>query len=81
MSNDDVLVNEVTEWISKILRKEVDPSNLEASLIDHYEADSMDIVEIVEMMETKYGLNITNQEISQIQTINDVLDKIKSSIV
>ena len=81
MSNDDVLVNEVTQWISKILRKEVDPSNLEASLIDHYEADSMDIVEIVEMMETKYGLNITNQEISQIQTINDVLDKIKSSIV
>jgi acyl carrier protein len=81
MNKNEELVKEVIAWLSKILRKEVDATNLDANLINDYGADSMDVVDIVDTMESKYGLSITNEEISDLQTINDILHRIETSAI
>lgn len=80
MENNDALQTEVFGFIEKILRKKIDPSNLDASLTDDYDATSMDIVDIVETMETKYGLVINNQQMLKFQTINDILKFIEAGV-
>ena len=74
------LVEEVIGWLSRILHKRIDENNLDASLSDEYEATSMDLVDIVESIESKYGLVVKNEEIQNIKTINDILNMITTKI-
>ena len=53
---------------------EVDATNLDARLKDDYGADSMDMVDIAEKMERRYGVKISNDSVSQLRTFGDVLN-------
>lgn len=77
MEINNSLNTEVIDWLSKILQKKVDSSKLAASLTEDYDATSMDIVDIVDTMETKYGLVINNDQIPKIQTVEDILQLIQ----
>jgi acyl carrier protein len=78
MINNEALATEVINDLSKILRKEIDPLKLNANLVEDYGADSMDIVDIVDSLEVKYGLTIPNEQIPNIKTIQDILQLIQS---
>jgi acyl carrier protein len=49
----------------------------EAAFIDDLGADSLDIVELVMAMEENFGIEISDDELKQIRTIQNVIDFIK----
>lgn len=77
MSETPDLAQQVANVLSKILDQPVDPSRREASLIQDYDADSMDIVDMVERLERHFQVRIPDAAIDQLQTFGNVLDFIE----
>jgi acyl carrier protein len=50
----------------------------EASFIDDLGADSLDLVELIMEMEENFGVQISDDELGKIRTIQDVIDYLKS---
>ena len=50
----------------------------EASFIDDLGADSLDIVELIMEMEENFGIQIADDELEKIRTIQDVIDFLQS---
>lgn len=73
MADPNILAQELAEMIGQILRKTIDPTRLEALLIDDYGADSMDMVDIVESMERKYGVVVDNEQLQKLLSLGDVV--------
>lgn len=51
---------------------------LEASFIDDLGADSLDLVELIMAMEENFGVEIADNELEKIRTIQDAIDFLKS---
>jgi acyl carrier protein len=51
---------------------------LEASFIDDLGADSLDLVELIMEMEENFGLEIADNELEKIRTIQDAVDFLRS---
>jgi acyl carrier protein len=51
---------------------------LEASFIDDLGADSLDLVELIMEMEETFGIEIADNELEKIRTIQDAIDFLKS---
>lgn len=58
--------NQLAALIGQVLEVQVDPSARTAKLVDDLGANSMDTVEIVEWVETQYGVTIHDEEIGQL---------------
>jgi acyl carrier protein len=52
----------------------------EASFIDDLGADSLDVVELIMAMEDAFDIEISDEELSDIRTIQDVTDYIKKRL-
>jgi acyl carrier protein len=50
----------------------------EASFIDDLGADSLDLVELIMEMEENFGLQISDEELEKIRTVQDVVNYLKS---
>jgi len=73
MSIEDRVVEIVVEQLD-VTKDECAP---EASFMDDLGADSLDIVELIMAMEENFGVEISDDELVQIKTIQDVIDFIK----
>lgn len=51
---------------------------LEASFIDDLGADSLDLVELIMQMEENFSIQIADDELEKIRTIQDVIDFFRS---
>jgi acyl carrier protein len=51
---------------------------LEASFIDDLGADSLDLVELIMAMEENFSVEIADNELEKIRTIQDAIDFLKS---
>ena len=51
---------------------------LEASFIEDLGADSLDLVELIMEMEDSFGIQIADEELEKIRTIQDVVNFLKS---
>jgi acyl carrier protein len=51
---------------------------LEAAFIDDLGADSLDLVELIMEMEETFGIQIADEELEKIRTIQDVVDFLRS---
>ncbi len=52
----------------------------EASFVDDLGADSLDLVELVMVLEEKFGQEIPDEAAEKIQTVQDAIDFIKTHI-
>jgi len=52
--------------------------NLEASFIDDLGADSLDLVELIMEMEENFGIEIADNELEKIRTIQNAIDFLRS---
>ena len=50
------------------------------SLKDDLDADSVDLMEFVLTLEDEFGIEITDEEIDQLQSVTDVIEIIKGKI-
>ena len=73
MADPNILAQELAEMIGQILRKTIDPARLDVLLVDDYGADSMDMVDIVESMERKYGVVVDNEQLQKLLSLGDVV--------
>jgi acyl carrier protein len=69
------------ERVIKLVVEQLDVTKeqcvLEASFIDDLGADSLDIVELLMEMEEAFGVEIADEELEKISTIQDVIDFLK----
>ena len=54
--------------------------SMEAVLADDLKIDSLDAVELVMVIEEKYGIKIPDEETSTIATVKDAIDKVKEKL-
>ncbi len=71
----------VEEKVIEIIMEQLDVTREEcvpeAAFIDDLGADSLDIVELVMAMEENFGIEISDEELMKVRTIQDVIDFIK----
>jgi acyl carrier protein len=69
------------EKVIKLVMEQLDVTReeciMEASFIDDLGADSLDLVELIMEMEEVFGLEIADEELEKIRTIQDVVDFLK----
>ena len=78
MTGQDELIAKVIELISESLGvapKEVVP---DASFIDDLGADSLDIVEMVMLIEKQFDIEIPDEDAEKISTVQDAIDYIRA---
>ncbi|MBN2515175.1 MAG: acyl carrier protein [Deltaproteobacteria bacterium] len=72
----------VEEQVKQIIMEQLNVTEEEcvpeAKFIDDLGADSLDLVELIMAMEDHFGLEISDDELAQISTIQDVIDYIAS---
>lgn len=70
------------EKVIKLVMEQLDVTSeecvLEASFIDDLGADSLDLVELIMEMEEVFGLEIADEELEKIRTIQDVINFLKN---
>lgn len=72
------IFNSVKEIIMEQLDVEEEKVTMEASFIDDFGADSLDIVEIVMNLEEKFDLEIEDSEAEKLTTVEDAVNFIAS---
>jgi acyl carrier protein len=72
----------VEEQVKQIIMEQLNVTEEEcvpeAKFIDDLGADSLDLVELIMAMEDHFGLEISDEELAQISTIQNVIDYIVS---
>jgi acyl carrier protein len=74
MSLEQKIIDIIVEQLD-ITRQECVP---EAAFIDDLGADSLDLVELVMEMEENFGIEISDDELEKIVTVQDVIDFLKA---
>lgn len=52
--------------------------HLNSKIVQDLGAESLDIYDMIALLEDKFGLEITDEEVEKIQTVQDVVDFIRS---
>jgi len=68
----------VCEIIAEQLGVDLDDVTMEKSLMEDLGADSLDIVDLVMAFEDEFGVKISDQDLSKIKTVKDVVEALKS---
>jgi acyl carrier protein len=69
----------VKQIVAKHLKKEVSAIQGRAKFIEDLGADSLDIVELLMMMEEQFGIDIPEEEADMIRTVDDAVAFIKKN--
>jgi len=64
--------------IIETLGCEEEAITLDANLFDDLGADSIDIIEMAVVIEEEFGLEMSNEEVNRLQTINNVIQYVDS---
>lgn len=72
-------INDARKVIAKQLKISETDIKPDSKLIDDLKADSLDIVELVMELEEQYGLEIPDEDMPGLQTVQDVIDYIKEN--
>ena len=68
----------LADLIGDVLSADVDPTRLDAKLIEDYDANSMDMVDIVERVERKLNVKVANDQVMELKTFGDVVQVVLS---
>ena len=63
----------IVKMIANKLGKKAEDIKLESRLIEDLGADSLDIVEMLMMLEDEYGITIPDQDAIKLSTIGDIV--------
>jgi len=77
MSKQDTF-EQLKELIIELLEVEEERIVLEASFIDDFEADSLDFIELITAVEDAFGIEIPDEDMEKMLTVQDAVDYIES---
>ena len=76
--------NEIFEQLKKLIVEllEIDESEVvpEASLADDFNADSLDIIELITAVEDTFKVEIADDDIEKMRTVQDAVDYIGAKL-
>lgn len=78
MASNEEIVSKVKDLICESLGVSEDEITLSSSFIDDLGADSLDIVELVMLIEKEFNIEIPDEDAEKISTVQDAIDYIKS---
>jgi acyl carrier protein len=75
----DELEKRVVDLIAEVL-VDVNKENiqLDSKIVEDLGAESLDIYDMVALLEDEFGMEITDEEVEKIQTVQDVADFIRA---
>ncbi|MBQ8522702.1 MAG: acyl carrier protein [Clostridia bacterium] len=68
-----MMQDKIIKMIANKLGKKVEDITLQSKLIEDLGADSLDIVEMLMMLEDEYGITIPDQDAMKLSTIGDIV--------
>jgi acyl carrier protein len=74
------LFNEIREIVSKQLYVNESGIKAESKLIDDLGADSLDLAELIFIMEEKFDIKISDEAVKNIVTVDDVVKAVEERI-
>ena len=74
--NEEEIISKVKELISINLGIDEQIINLDSDITKDLGADSLDVVELIMKFEESFGLNIPDEEVSNIKTVKDIVNYI-----
>ena len=72
------MLEKMKETIAEQLGVEEDEISLETSFKEDLGADSLDLFELTMALEEEYDIEIPAEELGEIETVNDVVEYLKS---
>ena len=75
MTLEERVIELIVEQLDNITKEECVP---EASFLDDLGADSLDLVELIMEMEETFDLEVADEELEKIRTVQDVIDFLRS---
>lgn len=75
-----MVFDRVKEIICDQLDIEEDKVTMESNIIEDFDADSLDVVDLIMSLEDEYGIEMPDDEVENIKTIGDVVRYIEERI-
>ena len=73
----DMVIDKVKELVAEQLGISKDKIAENSNIIEDLGADSLDVIEMLMTLEDEYGITIPDDKISQIKTINQIVELIE----
>ena len=80
MINDDKLANEIKALVSKVIKIPQEKIDLNANLFTDLGVDSLLGVEILAALDKKYGLDIPENKLKDIKSLNDIIGLVRGIV-
>ena len=72
------MLEKMREMIAEQLNCDGETIGLDTSFKDDLGADSLDLFELVMALEEEYGLEIPEEELSDVETVGDIIEYLKN---
>jgi acyl carrier protein len=78
--NEDQLSQDIKTLVSKVIKVPVEKIDVNANIFTDLGVDSLLGVEIFAALDKKYGLNVPEGKLAQINTLNDVIAMVREML-
>ena len=68
------MLEEIIEILARRLSLDVDDITLESDVTGDLGADSLDIVQITDDIEKRFGIEVSDEDIMSVKTVEEILD-------
>jgi acyl carrier protein len=76
--NEDQLTQEIRTLVAKVIKRPEEDIYLDANLFTELGIDSLLGVEIFAALDKKYNVNVPEEELRKIHSVNDIISLVKS---
>lgn len=74
----------IFEKVSKLISEQLDISesriDMDSDVIDDFEADSMDIVDLIMSLEEEFGIEVPDDDIENLRKVSDIVKYIEEKM-
>lgn len=74
-----MVFDRIREILCEQLDLEEDRVTLESEIIEDFEADSLDVVDLIMSLEDEFGLEVPDDEIENFRTVGDIVRYIEEN--
>lgn len=69
----------ISQMLADQLSIDVDKIDMESDILEDFEADSLDIVDMVMSLEDEFGVEVPDEDVENLRTVGDVVRYIEEN--